>query len=179
MFAFCIVGKIESISLDFDQAFTQAEIKIDVYIEIPLGYNNPGNNNILKLKINFYSLIDRNLTWHEYCTKSLESHSFTGLSIDPCLFYKKDLILILYVDDYCIFRTSKAKINKFLESLKRLRNKKEKKQYLYKDKGFDFTVESSIEKFLRVEILQRDNIVMLRQQHLIKRIISTVGFENK
>lgn len=30
MFAFCMLGKLESISLDFDQAFTQADIKGDV-----------------------------------------------------------------------------------------------------------------------------------------------------
>ena len=106
MFTFYMVGKMESISLDFDQVFTQVEIKSDVYMEIPLGYNNPGNSNILKLKTNFYGLTDRNLIWHEYCVKGLESWGFARSKIDPCLFYKKDLILILYVDDYCIFGMS-------------------------------------------------------------------------
>ena len=45
-------------------------------MEIPVGYNNPGRNFILKLKTNFYGLIDANLTWFEYCTKGLKDQSF-------------------------------------------------------------------------------------------------------
>lgn len=179
MFVFCASGKLESISLDFDQAFTQAKIKSDVCMEIPLGYKNPGNEYVLKLKTNFYGLTDGNLTLHEHCTKGLIDRGFTRSNVDPCLFCKRDLVLILCVDDCCIFGTSKEKINEFVESLKRPESKKEKEAHQLKDKGFDFAVESSIEKFLGAEVSQRGNIATLRQPHLIERIIETVGFHNK
>ena len=179
MFAFCIAGKMESISLDFDQAFTQADIKSDVFMEIPAGYKNLNGDYVLKLKKNFYGLCDGNLTWHEHCTKGLVERGFKSSKIDPCLFYKEGIVLILYVDDCCIFGTSKEKITEFIESLKRPKNETAKKYYKHKDGGFDFTTEKSIEKFLGVEVSRSDNKVLLRQPLLIERIIAAVGFVDK
>ena len=53
MFAFCCAGKIKPILLDFDQTFTQANIKTDTCMEIPAGYKNMNNDYILKLKKNY------------------------------------------------------------------------------------------------------------------------------
>ena len=179
MFAFYVAGKLKSISLDFNQAFTQADIKSDVYMEIPAGYKNMNNNYVLKLKKNFYGLSDGNLTWYEHCTKGLKARGFESSKIDPCLFYKEGIVLILYVDDCCIFGTSKEKINEFVKSLERPKSAAAKKNYRYKDGGFDFTVETSIEKFLGVEVSKVENTVTLRQPLLIERIIKAVGFEDK
>ena len=69
--AFHAVGKLELVSLDFNQTFMQAKIKLDAHIEILLDYENLENKHALKLKTNFYSLADKNLVWHECCTKGL------------------------------------------------------------------------------------------------------------
>ena len=61
IFAFCIAMKLNLITLDFNQVFIQADIKNDVFIEISAEYNNINGNYILKLKTNFYRLIDTNL----------------------------------------------------------------------------------------------------------------------
>ena len=179
MFTFCVAGRLESISLDFDLFFAQADIKTDICMEIPLGCNNPNNQCTLKLKSNFCVLTDASLIWNEHCTKGLQDRGFTRSNVDPCLFYKEDLILILYADNCCIFRTSNDKINEFIESLKRPKEKKAKSEYLCKDGEFDFIVEKSIEKILGVDVSQVDDMIMLRQPHLIERIISTVGFQDK
>ena len=78
-----------------------------------------------------------------------------------------------------MFGTSKEKINEFIESLKRPKDKKAKSECQCKDGGFDFTVEISIEKFLGVEVSQADYMIMLSQPYLIERIIYTVGFQDK
>ena len=62
MFVFAISCGLESISLDFTQAFPQADLKQDVYIEVPFGYSNPKKLYVLKLKSNFYGLVDALLT---------------------------------------------------------------------------------------------------------------------
>ena len=62
MFAFCVVGKMESIPLDFNQAFTQADIKSDMFMELPIGFKNLNRDYMLKLKKIFYRLSNRNLT---------------------------------------------------------------------------------------------------------------------
>ena len=114
MFAFAISCGLESISLDFTQAFPQADLKRDVYMEVPFGYSNPKKLYVLKLKSNFYGLADASLTWFQHCKKGLIERGIVSSKIDPCLFYKKGLILILYVDNACIFRTSKELIYKFV-----------------------------------------------------------------
>ena len=101
------------------------------------------------------------------------------VQINPYLFYKEGIVLILYVDDYYIFRTSREKINEFIKSLEKPKSAAAKKNYRFKNGGFDFIVETSIEKFLGVEVSQGENIVTLRQLLLIERIIKAVGFENK
>ena len=122
-------------------------------------------------------LIDANLTSHEHFTKRLRYRGFIRSNVDPCLFHKKDLILILYACDYCIFGTSKEKINEFIESLKRAKDKKEKSGYLRKNSGFYFTVKKIIEKFLGVGVSQVDIMIILRKPNLIERTISTVLFQ--
>ena len=145
-------------------------------MEIPAGHKNLDHDCVLKLKKIFYGLCDGNLTWYEHCTKGLEDRGFKSSKIDPCLFYKEGIVLILYVDDCCIFGTSKEKIKDFIDSLKRPKDKKPSK---HKDGGFDFTIESSIEKFIGVEVSWQGETAMLRQPHLMERIIAAVGFEDK
>ena len=62
MFTFAVICNLVSVFLDFTQVFLQADIKGDVFIEIPFGYENLNNEYVLKLKKNFYGLCDANLT---------------------------------------------------------------------------------------------------------------------
>ena len=112
IFAFCVARKYDSISLDFNQAFTQVDIKSDIYMEIPAGYKNVNNSYVLKLKKNFCRLSNGNLTWYKYCAKGLKARGFKSSKTDSYLFYKEGIVLMLYVNDCYIFGTSKEKINK-------------------------------------------------------------------
>ena len=54
-------------STDFVQAFLQVEIKVDIYLDIPLGMRNPDNKDyILKLLKNVYGFKDAGRTWWKY-----------------------------------------------------------------------------------------------------------------
>ena len=68
-------------------------------MEIPAGYKNVNNSYVLKLKKNFYRLSNGNLTWYEYCTKGLKARGFKSSKIDPYLFYKEGIVIMLYVND--------------------------------------------------------------------------------
>ena len=177
MFTFTISCNLKSISLDFAQAFPQADLKKDVYMEIPFGFSNEDNQHVLKLKSNYWGLSDTSLIWFEHWKKSLLERGFVPSKIDPCLFFKKVLILILYIDDACIFSTWKELIYDFVESLK-WSNSKDKYKYPYSNGGFDFTTEDLIEKFLGVEVSKHGSTIMLRQLLLIDWIIEAVGFDN-
>ena len=66
-----------------------------------------------------------------------------------------------------------------MKSLERPKSVVAKKNYRYKDGGFDFAGETSIETFSEVEVSNIENTVTLRQPLLIERIIKAVGFEDK
>ena len=148
-------------------------------MEIPAGHKNINNDHILKLRKKFYGLCDENITWHYYCTKGLTERGFRSSKIDPCLFCKEGIVIVLYVDDCCIFGASKEKINEFTESLKRPKDEKSKKNYKNEEGGFDFTAKKSIAKFLVTKTSQSENIVTLRQPFLIELIVTAIGFQDK
>ena len=76
-------------------------------MELPLGCSTDhgGNRNdyVLKLIKNLYGLRDASKTWFEHLKKGLLDLGFKPSAIDPCIFYKRGLTLIVYVDDCLIF----------------------------------------------------------------------------
>ena len=120
-------------------------------MEVPTGYNDGNGKYVLKLKTNMYRLSDISLTQYKHCTKGLIDRGFKLSTIDLCLFYKDGLVIILYINNVCIFGISKQYVEKFIEILKRL-DKKSKQKYPYQDGRFDFIIKSSIIKFLGVEV---------------------------
>jgi hypothetical protein len=58
-----------------------------------------GENAVLKLIQNVHGLADASLTWHEHLKKGLIAYGFEQDQVDPCLFYKRQELFILFVDD--------------------------------------------------------------------------------
>ena len=114
MFALCVTCNLASMCLDFIQGFPQADMKKDVFIEMPFGYDNPNGDCMLKLKKNFYGLCDGNLTCNEHLKCSLLKRGFTASHTDPCFFCKQGVIVVVYVDDCCAFGTYAELIESFV-----------------------------------------------------------------
>ena len=91
-------------SVDFVLAYPQADLDKDIYMRIPAGYmvSKPGKY-LLKLKKNVYGLKDAGRTWHEHLKQGLLDRHFVQSKVDPCIFYKGTLILLIYVDDVICF----------------------------------------------------------------------------
>ena len=90
------------------------DLKHDVFMEVPAGYDNRGGKYVLKLLTNMYGLLDTLLIWYEHYRKGLTDYSFKLSRIDSNLFYKEGIIIILYVDDTYISRVSKELVDKFI-----------------------------------------------------------------
>ena len=103
MLAISITCELRTRSIDFIQVYVQAEIKTDVHMEILWGFNQNDRVFILKLKSNFCSLCNANLMWFEHLKKGLIARGFRQSNLDSCLFLKKDMIVIVHVDDCLIF----------------------------------------------------------------------------
>ena len=98
-------------------------------------------------------------------TSGLIKLGFVQSKHDPCLFLKKDIICMLYLDDSIFLSPKDSIIDEHIASLK--------------DLNFDLTNEGDIEAFLGVKV-QRDNSgnIKMSQPGLIDTVLNTLGLES-
>ena len=118
-------------TIDFVNAFVQAVLEEPVWIHLPRGISSARRTNTyLRLKKSLYGLKTVPRLWHEHLRSALLGDlGFIVSSYDPCLFFRKDLLAILYVDDLGLAFPNDSVLEDFLSELKR--------------KGFEFTKEGS------------------------------------
>jgi hypothetical protein len=89
--------------LDVPQAFIQAELDEDVYMEMPEGFEQPGM--VCHLKKSLYGLKQSPRNWYLLVSDFIvNTLAFVATVSDPCLFWKKSrtgqlMLLFLFVDD--------------------------------------------------------------------------------
>ena len=73
MLALTTIHDLDARSMDFVLAFPQAELDVDVYMELPYGFtvNSEGVPMILKLKKNLYGLKQAAYNWFGMLNESL------------------------------------------------------------------------------------------------------------
>ena len=123
-------------SIDFVMAYTQADVKTDIFMQLHSGTTIQGvnpNKHLLKLQKNLYGLKDGQVTWHEHIKTGLLSRGFRQSKVDPCLFIKGTVFLVLYVDDAALFSPNFTAINHEIMSLKQ---------------SFDLTNEGDLQDYL-------------------------------
>ena len=113
MLTLSILYKLETKSIDFVLAYPQAPLDVEIFSELPQGFHTlPGEdrrNTILFIKRNLYGLKDAGLKWFEHLKSGLMNDmNFKQSDVDPCVFFKKGIVILVYVDDCLIFSESKA-----------------------------------------------------------------------
>ncbi len=98
--------KWEIKQIDVETAFLNAEIKEEVYLKPPKGYNVE-EGKLLKLSRDLYGLVQAPKAWMETFVEQLETLGFKRSWADPCLMTKSDqgkviLCMTIYVDDCLI-----------------------------------------------------------------------------
>jgi hypothetical protein len=89
--------------LDVPQAFIQAPLEEEVYMEMPEGFGIPGM--VCRLLKSLYGLKQAPRNWYRLCSTFIsEELGFQATVSDPCLFWKKSqtgklMLLFLFVDD--------------------------------------------------------------------------------
>jgi hypothetical protein len=116
------IYKLESKAIDFALAFPQAELDINIWMYLPIGFQVDTENEskcyILKLNKSLYGLKQASLNWFEKLKQGLIDRGFHPSAINPCLYLKKGMIIITYVDDCIIVSNSMKVINTFVTSMK-------------------------------------------------------------
>jgi histone deacetylase 1/2 len=122
---------MKSRQADFVSAYTQAPLDTDIYMCIPASFvvangtlvftTNPTAGNsityVLCLCKNLYGLRQAGCNWFETLRSSLLSYGFNQSIVDPCLFLRHDIVLVLYVDDCLFFAKEDAILDNFLQQL--------------------------------------------------------------
>jgi hypothetical protein len=104
--------------IDFTQAFPQAKLKEDIYLRFPVGFEHKNEKWALKLKRNLYGLIQASPNWFLKLSAIYERLGFKQSKSDPCLFLRKDMIIVLYTD-YCLLYARDTKyIDSFVKTLR-------------------------------------------------------------
>ena len=158
-----LVLGLETRSIDFVLAFPQADLDIDVYMEIPFGFTLDGSRRqVLKLEKNLYGLKQAAYNWYEFLKKGLEDRNFKQSQTDNCVFFRNDCIVLTYVDDCVIFSKSKKVADDLILSLEK------------GHENFDFTDDGDLLTYLGISLEKSNEKWTLTQPHLIQRTLKAL-----
>ena len=151
-------------SIDFVMAYTQADVKTDIFMQLPSDTTIKGvdpNKHLLKLQKNLYGLKDGQVTWHEHIKTGILFRGFRQSKVDPCLFIKGTVLLVLYVDDAALFSPNSMAINHEITSLKQ---------------SFDLTDEGDLQDYLGTRLTKHpDGRIKLQQKKTIDNCLELLG----
>jgi hypothetical protein len=103
--------------IDFTQAFQQAKLKEDIYLQFPAGFEHKHDKWALKLKRHLYGLFQASRDWFLKLSAICERLGFKQSQSDPYLFLRKDMIIVLYTDDCLIYAQDTTYIDTFFKTL--------------------------------------------------------------
>jgi Reverse transcriptase (RNA-dependent DNA polymerase) len=161
MFVLSIICNLHTVQVDYTNAFAQAKLKEDVYIELPKGFTskNPDKDVVLKLQKSLYGLVQAPKTFYDHLAGNLKKHGFQCCeNVDSCLWVNKEkgVICVIWVDDCLFFSKSISNIDNILKSM---------------NTTMPLTKEQSVTAFLGIQILRSSTSYTLTQPKLIQQII--------
>jgi hypothetical protein len=130
-------------------------------MELPTGIVVSGKSDksrayVLKLKKSLYGLKQASLNWFKKLKLGLIDCGFTPSEINPCLYLKENMVLLIYLDDCIIISPLKESINRLILSMQS------------SPENFKLTDEGDVNKFWGVVITRLDdNSFELSQPFLI------------
>ncbi|GKF31796.1 ribonuclease H-like domain-containing protein, partial [Tanacetum coccineum] len=103
--------------LDVNNVFLYGDLVEDVYMTLPVGYNDEGKFKVCKLNKSLYGLKQAPRHWNVKLTTTLADHGFEQSNFDYSLYTKhcndKFIALLMYVDDIVIIGNDDIGIKEF------------------------------------------------------------------
>jgi len=105
--------------LDVVSAYPRADLHAELYMKVPYGVKVSAGK-VLRIKKALYGLKQSGREWYLEAAKHLEILGLLPTHSDPCVFCRKEDLLIigLYVDDMLIFSPSVTTVMEFKNALK-------------------------------------------------------------
>ncbi|CAJ1949055.1 unnamed protein product [Cylindrotheca closterium] len=159
-------------SIDFTNAFLHAPLpkELPMFAHLPRGfYSNmrsiTGERTVLNLQKSCYGTTVAPRLWFEHVMKAFKELGFESSPYDKCFLIRKDMMIVVYVDDCGISCDKPEKIDELVQQLR--------------DKGFDLEIEGDFETFLGVEIEKLDDgRFHLKQTGLIAKVLEAAGLSD-
>ena len=138
-------------------------------MELPKGIEieglDPGDW-VFEVHKNVYGQKLASRTWFLFLKDKLVNElNFKQSAFDECLFYRGNVMYVLYTDDSILAGPDEAELKAIVQEIK--------------DAKLDNTVEGKIEDFLGVNIQEKGDKFHLTQPNLIKSIIKDLGLEER
>ena len=156
--------------VDYTNAFAQAELNEDVYVECPRLFGPAsGKDKVLHLRKSLYGLRQAPRTFFEKLRAGLIERGWTQSEIDPCLFLRDGMMCVVYVDD-TIFASANVKdLDKVIISLGIINSDDQRHTFALRDEG-------EVSAFLGIQITKTgDNEFFLTQTGLIDKVLSVTN----
>ncbi|KAG7302945.1 hypothetical protein JYU34_012939 [Plutella xylostella] len=143
---------------DVPTAFLNGELKEEVYIKPPDGVQ-VGQGKVLKLNKALYGLREAPKCWNDRFHDFIIKQGFEQSKHDFCLYTKKDEWLLIWVDDIIT-------MGNCMDTIKKL-----KEEFNVRDLG-------EVKKYIGMEIHREQNILKIKQEKMINKIIEKFGMES-
>ena len=88
--------------MDVTTAFLHGNIDKEIYMTLPKGFFPKDTLRTCRLLKSLYGLKQASRIWFQTLQQQLMDNGFIQSEADPCLFYKDDTYILLYVDDLII-----------------------------------------------------------------------------
>lgn len=151
---------------DIKNAFTESELKEDIYMAPPLGVTVK-KGKVLKILRSLYGLKQSARDWNLLLKSMMLEWGFRQSLADPCLFVHKtmEVMVLVFVDDIAAAARENAHLTWFYEKLS--------SRFTAKDLG-------EIEKFLGMRITRdrRSRNLCLDQEQYLDKVLTTFGITN-
>jgi hypothetical protein len=164
--------------VDFVLAFPQADIECEMYMEVPRGFHVKGSrkDHALKLDKNLYGQKQAGRVWNKFMHEGLIARGFKQSQVDMCVYYRGNVVLLVYVDDGIFLAPDQRQIQQAYADL--AKDVTDENGVVHR--AFRITDEGDLADYLGVKIEQLPNgTIKLSQPHLIQQVLNDLGFTSK
>jgi hypothetical protein len=149
-----------TIQVDFVQAYLQAPIERDLYMNLPKGITlaeGDAKQKALLLKKNLYGQKQAGRVWYNHLKQGLSKIGFQQSACDECLFYRNNVYFLVYVDDGLFCSSDQKAIKQAIHDLTKA--------------GFDIDSKGNVSDYLGVHVEKLPSgKFKLSQPQLIKHL---------
>jgi Reverse transcriptase (RNA-dependent DNA polymerase) len=151
--------------IDFVLAYPQADVETELFMKIPRDFSIQGKTNathVLKLIKNLYGQKQAGRVWNKHLHNKLCELGWKQSKADECVYYYRNVVFLVYVDDGILISPEENGITSTLEILQQT---------------FNISVEGTLSDYVGVNVEKvDDDTYHLSQPNIINSILKEVNF---